>query len=607
MTAANKRAGLFSRYGLPLLAKELIEQAARKRTYILRVLYASLLFVAASLMFYETLRIGTASPFAVLGHGREVFLVLVGLQFAGVYLFMPAITCGVLTQEKERDSLMLLFLTRLGPWTIVVEKLMGRLIPMICFLLLSLPLLAFAYTLGGITAETLWGAVAVLFLAALQAGTIALACSAWFRTTVGAFIASYVIGGLLFLGLPMTVRAFIGGGYAGNHPLFQFLLSFGVYDHVDQILTPFYLPIQYFTSAVSSGKVELGKLFLRCVPAMMQCAACLILARVFVVRRAFVPPRNLLLALFRSLDRLFRRMNDNRFTRGIVLIPEKSALPVCDPVAWRETTKRSLGRPQYLLRIFLAIEVPLCFMLLLIAIMGGGESGIEGATTMLFLLWVLSVLIVGVQSASLIAGERSHQTLDVLAVTPLTGEQILRQKCRGVWRVIFVLLIPFATIFLFEAWWRSSVPSAYSWDRRNFGVPLYLVATGLAVGIYLPLVAWLSLLIGLVVRSQARAIIAAVGVIVGWCILPLVFIVLPTFIIFRPMLGPGNENPLLYLTLLSPATIIPMSEFDDLHHYSGGPWAPVVINFLVYGLVLLVTRDLCLRNADRFLGRTESQ
>src|SRR5262245_15152071 len=115
-------ARLLKNFGLPLLEKELIEQAARKRTYIVRIVYASLLFLVAFLIFYEELRAGATSPLAVLGRGKEMFNYLVSLQFAGVYLFMPAITCGVITQEKERDSLQLLLITRLGPWTILFEK-----------------------------------------------------------------------------------------------------------------------------------------------------------------------------------------------------------------------------------------------------------------------------------------------------------------------------------------------------------------------------------------------------------------------------------------------------------------------------------------------------
>jgi len=118
---------LLPNLGLPLLGKELVEQAARKRTYVVRVVYAALLFFAAYFFFYESLKVGRVSPLAALGRGQQMFTALVVLQFIGIYLFMPAITCGVLTQEKVRASLQLLFLTRLGPWTILFEKLLGRL------------------------------------------------------------------------------------------------------------------------------------------------------------------------------------------------------------------------------------------------------------------------------------------------------------------------------------------------------------------------------------------------------------------------------------------------------------------------------------------------
>ena len=207
---------LIANFGLPLLAKELTEQAARKRTYVIRVVYAAILFLMASLFFYQTLQFATSSPLAVLGHGKNMFATLVGMQFAGIYLFMPAMTCSVLTQEKERASLQLLFLTRLGPWTILFEKLLGRLVPMGGFVLLSLPLLGFAYTLGGVSREMLWKGAWMLFLASIQMGTLAIMCSAFFRTTVGAFMASYVIAFLMFFGPYFCLMIAMFAGWALN-------------------------------------------------------------------------------------------------------------------------------------------------------------------------------------------------------------------------------------------------------------------------------------------------------------------------------------------------------------------------------------------------------
>ena len=91
-------------WGLPLLSKELLEQAARRRTYIIRTLYAALLFFAALLVFYFSVYQQYTSPLDILGRGREVFNNVTALQVAGIFLFMPAITCSVITAEKERNT-----------------------------------------------------------------------------------------------------------------------------------------------------------------------------------------------------------------------------------------------------------------------------------------------------------------------------------------------------------------------------------------------------------------------------------------------------------------------------------------------------------------------
>lgn len=591
---------LTSRWGLPLLAKELIEQAARRRTYVMRVLYAAMLFVAAYLMFYEILRTGRLSPYAALGRGRQMFDVLMGLQFAGIYLFMPALTSGVLTQEKERNSLMLLFLTRLGPWTIVFEKLLSRLIPMLCYLLLSLPLLAYAYSLGGISAEYLWSGVWMLAISALQVGALAVCCSAWFRTTVGAFVWTYVFGAALFLGpVFVCMLIFDGPGSLNNSTVVRQLVALGLIETGSQVMSPLFAPMHFFKGPSATG--AFSKTLWGSLPILLSTGMLLVLARAFVVRRAFVPPRNLVLGFFKLLDGVFSKLNQNRFTRGIVLIGDKGSLPETRPVAWRETTKRSLGRARYLFRIFLAIEAPLAAVCILIALFGP-DSRLEAASMMLFLLWTLAVLMVSVQAACLIAGERTHQTLEVLTTTPLTGRDILLQKFRGVQRLMIVLMVPFFSIFLFEIFWKGQFSGYTNFGYRHFDALLYLICSALSVGIYLPMVAWLSFLIGLMMKTQARAIVAALGAIVGWCVLPLIFIFLPLAITFQP----NSSSPLMFLALLSPASIVPVNEFSEMHEFGHSPWVAVVLNFLGYGAMLVLIRFACLANADRFLGRADS-
>lgn len=592
-----------SRFGLPLLDKELLEQAARKRTYVVRVLYATLLFCASFLFFHETLRTGAASSLAVLGKGQELLTTLVWLQFAGTCLFTPALTCGVITQEKERSSLQLLFLTQLGPWTILFEKLLSRLIPVFGFLILSLPLLAFAYTLGGVTPAKLIQGVWILILATIQMGTLALMCSAFFRTTVGAFIWSYVLGLMMFGGPPLVWLCLesLGFGVTGLFRTIESGSNIAFLPVVVAPLAPAALWIPGPPSFMSANKS--WPMAVQSSVILLASGCCLALARAFLVRRAFLPPRNVVLNLFRVLDRIFLKLNDNRVTRGFVFAPGAAALPVEEPVAWRETARRSLGTTRYLLRLFIALELPVaavCLMAIFASLSAGPLSAL------LILLWIVSVLIISVQAASLIAGERTQQTLEVLCTTPLSGREILLQKFRPVRRMMYVLAVPFATVFFFECGmrWRMG-PANWQGYVHAFDLPLYIACSILSVIVYFPLAAWLSFLIGLRMKTHSRAIMASTAAIVAWCAAPILFLTTPLKIVLGSP-GVDERSIVNFSTLFSPAMVIPANESSRLPDF-GNPWVAICCNFALYGTLALVFRNLSLKHADRWLGRSSDR
>ncbi len=609
-------------FDLPLLSKELIEQAARKRTYVIRVTYATILFLMAILFFYQILSVASASPLAALGQGKQILGVLVGLQFAGVYLFMPAMTCSVLTQEKERDSLQLLFLTRLGPWAILFEKLLGRLVPMLGFLLLSLPLVAFAYTLGGVSPKMMWSGVWMLVVASIQMGTLALMCSAFCRTTVGAFMSSYVLAFVMFfgpyflfmlamlMGLMLEIRPdeFMRNVFGASGQGVFFLVMF-----------PFFGPPIYFLDSLAPGIFGVVAIAVHSAINLTVSAGFLLMARKFLVSRAFVPHRNLLLRAFKAFDR--QKPKPVRVARGVgtsapaPVFSDDALLPADEPIVWRETNKRMLGNWRYILRVLLIIETPVILLcgLLTAVQMFAHRYDAEELVMMLsgpmhFLMWVLAVLVVSVKSASLIAGERSHQTLDVLCTTPLKGRQIILEKMRSVRRMILVTAVPFSTVFLFKTLRLEFTEGRTNWRRQghpDFDPVAYLVCQALAFGILLPLVAWLSLLIGLKVRTQGRAIMGSMAAIVAWCIAPLVFIVIPLSIMFD-MPGPKQNEELIELaTLLSPATVVFMNEIDQLKEYDMTAWGAIIVNFTIYGALLFWIRRVCLVHSERWLGRLE--
>jgi hypothetical protein len=183
------------------------------------------------------------------------------------------------------------------------------------------------------------------------------------------------------------------------------------------------------------------------------------LSRAVLWKRAFIRPQNRLLKLLRRLDAWFHQLNQNRVTRGIVLVRDQAPLPYDRPIAWRETTRRTLGTARYLLRLLLVLEIPLLLTLIVPAAIGGiwmfNTPRFPPAEFCRVLLWWFAVFAVTSHATGLIAGERSRQTLDVLLSVPMSASEIVAQKFAGVTRLIGVLWVPLLTVDGFRIWWST--------------------------------------------------------------------------------------------------------------------------------------------------------
>jgi hypothetical protein len=200
-----------------------------------------------------------------------------------------------------------------------------------------------------------------------------------------------------------------------------------------------------------------------------------------------------------------------------------------------------------------------------------------------------------VQGASTFSLDRTRRRLDPLLVAPISTPDLVRQKTAALRRLIFVWAVPLGTIMGLEAWWEHRLGS------RNYAGPhnltLYVTCSILTIVIYLPLLAWFGLWIGMKVVSQSKAIIIALAVIVAWCLAaPTIAAVLYELL--------DLDSPPFALLLLSPASIIPVNEFADWNDFEfGWPWLPLAVNFAIYGIALWWVRNMCLTRADRYLGR----
>jgi ABC-type enterochelin transport system permease subunit len=132
-----------------------------------------------------------------------------------------------------------------------------------------------------------------------------------------------------------------------------------------------------------------------------------------------------------------------------------------------------------------------------------------------------------------------------------------------------------------------------------------MAAAILSLLVYMPMLTWVSLWLGLRLRRRARAILTSLGVLVAWTVGPLLVIGLVAAA-FRPYWL--DDPPYSYLFLLSPATMVVLAEIGELDSLfrRTTPFLPIAVNFLWHGGILFFFRRLCLRHADRYLGRVPS-
>jgi ABC-type transport system involved in multi-copper enzyme maturation permease subunit len=558
----------------PLLGKELLEQAARKQMYVVRVTYALVLFGAFCIYYFRHLALG---PVLGLGGGLGPFNFLVEAQFVTIFLFLPPLMAGALAQEKERETLGLLFLTDLTPWQLVLQKYVGRLIPMLTLLFLSLPLLAVAYSLGGVSAGMLYSSAASLFLTCLWVGALALECSAHEATTFQALMRSW---GLCLL---FALFCFMGPFRLG-------LMTSTVFGQSSSFL--FAVVPLFFTVFV-----YLNFTF-----------AFLVRARQVLEERAFVQRRNPFGHQFKKIDQYWRDLR--KLIRAMSRKDDREAFADAERVIRRElgaTVKNKVWSPGRFM--FTEMQVPylLAFaiifgVIVLIALFtnlvlepksGGAFLVVVGG------LWILAALTVPIQSANAVASERMSGRLDPLLTTPLTSAEILREWLGPVRRWIQFLVRPLVAIFVVEAAIKFFTQDPG--DPRWTNLALYLCISLLAVWIYPALVKWSCLWIGLRIRNQIRALITSLLLVVAWCFVPLVAY---NYLVNTGLVWPAWHE---WLRVASPITVIATAEALGRDAANGGVDSQMVfMAFTQLGLATALTwtfRQICLSNADRYLGR----
>ena len=120
------------------------------------------------------------------------YSVLFGLEFGLVIFVVPAITGGTISGERDHGTLDLLLATTLGPYRIIMGKLISVVSKLLIYVISSLPILALVFTMGGAGLTDLLRYMLLILLTSLYIGSFGVFMSVIFKKTSTAMAVTYV-------------------------------------------------------------------------------------------------------------------------------------------------------------------------------------------------------------------------------------------------------------------------------------------------------------------------------------------------------------------------------------------------------------------------------
>lgn len=209
--------GLLSLVG-PMLAKEMVEIARRRRFFLLRVAYASMLLACLAAIWSDLPPDRSLGPPEMAATAAVMFQATSVVQYIALALLLPLILAPVITEERQAGTLDLLLTTPLTAWEIILGK-VGSRWGLIGLLYGSgVPVLCLTMLFGGVDPTMVLWVQAAILGEILVVGATAVYWSARCPTALAAFGATLATLSLVWGAVPVLVYVLmvfftgVGGG-----------------------------------------------------------------------------------------------------------------------------------------------------------------------------------------------------------------------------------------------------------------------------------------------------------------------------------------------------------------------------------------------------------
>ncbi|WAA10680.1 ABC transporter permease [Fervidibacillus albus] len=184
------------RFNNPVLFKELKLRFRSRKSFIGLLFYLLSLGLLVIGFIYSR---SFSSPFGFFHpvESQWMFYYLSFLQLIFILFITPGLTAGVISGEREKQTLNIMLTTTQSSWTIIIGKLLSSISYLLLLLFASLPVYSFVFLYGGVSPNQFVTVFLLYIVTIIAVGNMSILFSTLIRKTIPAMVTSY--GVMLFL------------------------------------------------------------------------------------------------------------------------------------------------------------------------------------------------------------------------------------------------------------------------------------------------------------------------------------------------------------------------------------------------------------------------
>ena len=198
----------------PLLRKELRQRMRSGRTVLGLSLY--LLVIGAIAFVFMYVNVQGQTLLLQPTRTAELFTFLSYLQLALISFVTPGIAAGVISGERERQTLSVLLTTPLSPLSVILAKWLASISFLSLLIIMTLPLYSIVFLFGGVVPSQVSAVFVLQFVELGAVASVSVFWSTWVRRTLWSTVLSYATTAALFLGF--AVAGYLADTVAAHNP-----------------------------------------------------------------------------------------------------------------------------------------------------------------------------------------------------------------------------------------------------------------------------------------------------------------------------------------------------------------------------------------------------